>query len=110
MIRTICLGLSAVVAIGLVISPAGAQRRTHGAGVNWSGGHGGVSWDGGHAYEGGSYGGYPAASPPSPAYKPPPPAYRMSQPSPNPIARSYPEHDRRGGHRSSNSGNRADRQ
>ncbi|MDM7957972.1 hypothetical protein [Blastomonas sp.] len=109
MIRTIFLGLSTVVVASLVISPASAQRKTHGAGVSWSGGHGGVSWDGGHAYEGGSYGGYPAASPPSPAYKPPPPAYRMPQPSPDPIARSYPEHDWRGGHRYPDHAGRAER-
>lgn len=71
MIRKLAVGLIAVVTIGLAVSPAAAQRKTHGAGVSWSGGHGGVSWDGGHAYEGGGYGGYPATVPPRPAYKMP---------------------------------------
>lgn len=70
------LGLSALILAALATAPAGAQRKSHGAGVSWSGTHGGVSWDGGHAYEGGGYGGYPAASPPRPAYKmPQPPSY-----------------------------------
>jgi hypothetical protein len=59
-IRKLAVALSAIVTIGLAVSPAAAQRKTHGAGVIWSGGHGGISWDGGHAYEGGGYGGYPA--------------------------------------------------
>lgn len=71
----VCAGVTAVTAS----APAAAQRKTHGAGVNWSGGHGGVSWDGGHAYTGGDYGGYPAAPPASPTYKPLPPAYRTPQ-------------------------------
>lgn len=89
MSRKFWLALSAATVTGLVTSPAGAQRMSHGAGVSWSGTHGGVSWDGGHAYEGGSYGGYPAASPPRPAYQ-------MPQPSPYrpqvPVARHPAEH------------------
>jgi hypothetical protein len=70
-IRKLNVGLSALVTVGLAVSPAAAQRKTQPAGVSWSGAHGGVSWDGGHAYEGGGYGGYPAAAPPRPAYKMP---------------------------------------
>ncbi len=51
-----------------LISPSVAQTQSHGAGVNWSGGHGGVSWDGGHGYGGGSYRGYPASNSP-PTYR-----------------------------------------
>jgi len=87
--RKFWLALSAATVTGLVTSPASAQRMSHGAGVSWSGTHGGVNWDGGHAYEGGSYGGYPAASPPRPAYQ-------MPQPSPYlpqvPVARHPAEH------------------
>ncbi|WP_088185125.1 hypothetical protein [Sphingobium sp. Z007] len=46
-------------------SPSVAQTQSHGAGVNWSGGHGGVSWDGGHGY-----GGYPVSNSP-PTYRSP---------------------------------------
>ena len=109
MIRTICLGLAAMAVAGLEVSPATAQRTTHGAGVNWSGGHGGVNWDGGHAYGGGSYSGYSAASPPLPAYKPPLPAYRTPLPPPDPIARSYAEPVRRGRHDNPDRGDRVAR-
>mgnify|MGYP001060094890 FL=1 len=71
MIRKLTVGLIALVTVGLAVWPAAAQRKTHGAGVSSSGGHGGVSWDGGHAYEGRGYGGYPATAPPRPAYKMP---------------------------------------
>lgn len=70
----------------LLMSPAWAQMRDHGAGVNWSGSHGGVNWDGGHRYEGGDYGGYPGTAPPPaylprrPAYNIPPPLYRPAYP------------------------------
>lgn len=51
-------------------SPSVAQTQSHGAGVNWSGGHGGVSWDGGHGYGGGDYRGYPVSNSP-PTYRAP---------------------------------------
>lgn len=51
-------------------SPSVAQTQSHGAGVNWSGGHGGVSWDGGHGYGGGDYRGYPVSNSP-PTYRSP---------------------------------------
>lgn len=86
--RRLGVALGAVVIACLAVSPAVAQRKTHGAGVSWSGSHGGVSWDGGHAYEGGSYGGYPAASPPRPAYKAP-------QISPSRAAPSAAQRERR---------------
>jgi len=72
------LGIMILILFGLAAAPAGAQVLSHGAGVNWSGTHGGVNWDGGHAYEGGSYGGYPASSAPRPAYQ-------MPQPTPYPM-------------------------
>lgn len=108
MTRILCLGLNALIVAGLAASPARAQRKTHGAGVSWSGAHGGVSWDGGHAYEGGSYGGYPAVTSPSPAYKPLPPAYKTPQSSPSvdPIAA---EHAQRGEYRERNRIGKADR-
>lgn len=71
--------IGSMIVAGLATSPATAQRKTHGAGVSWSGGHGGVSWDGGHDYRGGSYDGYPPSSPTVPAYKPPRPAYILPQ-------------------------------
>ncbi|RKF17361.1 hypothetical protein D6851_16785 [Altericroceibacterium spongiae] len=87
------VALGAVVIAFLAVSPAAAQRKTHGAGVSWSGSHGGVSWDGGHAYEGGSYGGYPAAS------SPPPPPHKAPQISPSrtelPVAQRERRDDRR---------------
>lgn len=69
MSRKVAWGAGCALAAALTAPPALAQRRTHGAGVSWSGGHGGVSWDGNHAYEGGSYGGYPATSAPKPVYR-----------------------------------------
>lgn len=70
MTRRVLLALS-IAAISAVIAPPGlAQTRSHGAGVNWTGGHGGVNWDGEHSYGGGSYGGYPASTA-LPAYRPP---------------------------------------
>lgn len=75
--------VSTALAAGLLSSaPATAQRKTHGAGVSWSGGHGGVSWDGSHDYRGGNYDGYASVLPPAPAYKPPPPKYIAPQLSP----------------------------
>ena len=107
MFRILSLGLSMVIVAGLT-SPAEAQRKTHSAGVSWSGGHGGVSWDGGHAYEGGSYSGYPAASSPYTAFKPLPPAYKMPQPLPS-VDLIAAEHDRRGGHRDRDRAGKANR-
>ncbi len=107
MFRKLYWGLSVVIVAGLT-SSANAQRETHGAGVSWSGGHGGVSWDGGHAYEGGTYGGYPAASSPYPAYKPLRPAYKTPQPS-SPVITIAAEHAQRGDHRDRNHAGKAER-
>lgn len=107
MFRILCLGLSMVIVAGLT-SPANAQRKTHGAGVSWSGGHGGVSWDGGHAYEGGTYSGYPAAPSPYPAYKPLPPAYKTPLSS-SPVDLIGAEHSQRGDHRDRNRVGKTDR-
>ena len=80
------VALGAVVIAFLAVSPAAAQRKTHGAGVSWSGSRG-------HAYEGGSYGGYPAAS------SPPPPPHKAPQISPSrtelPVAQRERRDDRR---------------
>jgi len=70
--RKILLAFSVLFAAAPATSPVFAQTRSHGAGVNWTGGHGGVSWDGGHGYSGGGYGGYPADNPP-PYYRAPKP-------------------------------------
>lgn len=76
--------ISATIVAGLIASPAPAQRKMHGAGVSWSGGHGGVSWDGGHSYGGGGYSGYPATATPPPAFKSVPPTFQL------PLASSRP--------------------
>lgn len=70
MTRKVLLALWIAPVAAAMASPGFAQTRSHGAGVSWTGGHGGVSWDGGHSYGGGSYGGYPATTPPPPYLSP----------------------------------------
>lgn len=61
MTRRVLLALS-IAAISAVIAPPGlAQTRSHGAGVNWTGGHGGVNWDGSTAMAAVAMAGIPPA-------------------------------------------------